>query len=230
MTTCQICVALDVANPEAARQLVARLGNRPLVYKIGYHLLFEGGLALADELVAKGHQVFLDAKLHDIGNTVEGGVRSLSARGYTYLTVHAYPQTMRAAAQGAANTATKILAVSVLTSYTQEDLHEAGYETTLGALVAKRATQAVEAGLHGLVCSAEDLAWVRPNVPAHFCLTTPGIRLPEDQAGDQKRIMTPQKASHAGANLLVVGRPIVNSPDPALAADKFLQSLSQSRS
>ncbi|MDQ4135349.1 MAG: orotidine-5'-phosphate decarboxylase, partial [Pseudomonadota bacterium] len=139
----KLIIGLDVAGVEEARALVQRIGEAGTFYKIGYQLAYAGGFDFARELIEQGKKVFLDLKLHDIGNTVEAGVRSVARLGATFLTVHAYPQTMRAAVAGKAGTDLKILAVTVLTSYDDNDLVEAGYAPTSAAeLVARRAGQA----------------------------------------------------------------------------------------
>src|SRR5215213_8753444 len=129
----RLIIALDVPSAAEARALVERIGEAGAFYKIGYQLAFAGGLSFAEELISAGKQVFLDLKLHDIGNTVEEGVRSLTRFGASFLTVHAYPQTMRAAVRGKAGSDLKILAVTVLTSYDDEDLVEAGYPPVTSA-------------------------------------------------------------------------------------------------
>jgi orotidine-5'-phosphate decarboxylase len=153
----RLIVALDVPTVKAAEGMVARLGESVCFYKIGYQLAFAGGLPFAADLIAAGKQVFLDLKLHDIGNTVTKGVESVARLGATFLTVHAYPQTMKAAVEGKQGSTLRILAVTVLTSYDDADLAAAGYELTVTELAAARAAQARDTGIDGLVCSAEDL-------------------------------------------------------------------------
>ena len=138
----RLIVALDVSSVETALRLVTRLGNAVSFYKIGYQLGYAGGLAFAHQLIDGGKQVFLDFKLHDIGNTVEKGVASVAKTGATFLTVHGYPQTMQVAVQGKAGSSLKILAVTVLTSYNDDDLATAGYAAKVGELAARRAQQA----------------------------------------------------------------------------------------
>src|SRR5664279_1675094 len=138
--------------------MVARLAESVCFYKIGYQLAFAGGLPFAVDLIAAGKQVFLDLKLHDIGNTVAKGVESVARMGASFLTVHAYPQTMKAAVEAKAGSNLKILAVTVLTSYDDTDLAAAGYELTVSELVAARAEQARDIGVDGIVCSAEEAA------------------------------------------------------------------------
>lgn len=214
----RLIVALDVSGCDAAERLVARLGDDVTFYKIGYQLAFAGGLSLARELVASGKKVFVDLKLHDIGNTVAKGVESVAGLGATFLTVHAYPQTMKAAAAARQGSDLRILGVTVLTSYDDGDLAEAGYALGVSDLVARRAGQAREAGVDGLVCSAQEASALRAIVSPGMCLVTPGIRPAGADAGDQKRTMTPAAAIAAGADHLVVGRPVTEADDPAAAA------------
>ncbi len=213
----RLIVALDVSSVEAAQAMVARLGDTVSFYKIGYQLAFAGGIAFARTLTGAGKQVFVDLKLHDIGNTVAQGVKSVAQLGASFLTVHAYPQTMKAAVE-AREGDLRILAVTVLTSYNDADLAAAGYDFTVPELVAERAAQARDIGVDGLVCSAEEAAKVRTIVGSKLTLVTPGIRPAGAAAGDQKRIATPAAAIAAGADYLVVGRPIIAAPDPKAAA------------
>jgi orotidine-5'-phosphate decarboxylase len=199
--------------------MVARLGDSVTFYKIGYQLAYAGGLPLVGKLVDQGKKVFLDLKLHDIGNTVARGVESVARLGATFLTVHAYPQTMKAAVEGRAGSNLKILAVTVLTSYDDGDLHAAGYRLNVSDLVEARAQQAQVLGVDGLVCSPEEAAALRKIVGHQMNLVTPGIRPAGSEAGDQKRIMTPARAIAAGADYLVVGRPITGAADPKAAAE-----------
>ena len=215
----RLIVALDLPDVEAAEAMVARLGDSVAFYKIGYQLAYAGGLRLVRQLADRDKKVFLDLKLHDIGNTVARGVESIAKLGATLLTVHAYPQTMRAAAEARAGTDLKILAVTVLTSYDDGDLHAAGYRLGVSDLVEARAQQAQVLGLDGLVCSAEEAAALRKLVGHQLRLVTPGIRPAGAASGDQKRIMTPARALAAGADYLVVGRPVLEAADPKAAAE-----------
>jgi orotidine-5'-phosphate decarboxylase len=223
----RLIVALDLPSVAAAEAMVDRLGDAVSFYKIGYQLAFAGGLPLASTLVRAGKQVFADLKLHDIGNTVGKGVESIATLGATFLTVHAYPQTMKAAVEARAGSPLRILAVTVLTSYDDADLAAAGYASTVGPLVAKRAAQARDIGVDGLVCSAEEAASVRLIAGPGLSLVTPGIPPPGAAAGDQKRVMTPARAIAAGADYLVVGRPIVEAADPKAAAQAIVAEIAQ---
>jgi len=215
----RLIVALDLPGVEQAEAMVARLGDSVSFYKIGYQLGYAGGLMLVRKLADQGKKVFLDLKLHDIGNTVARGVESVARLGATFLTVHAYPQTMKAAAEARAGTSLQILAVTVLTSYDDSDLHAAGYRLNVSDLVEARAQQAQVLGIDGIVCSPEEAAALRKLVGHQMHLVTPGIRPAGAEVGDQKRIMTPARAIAAGADYLVVGRPITGAADPKAAAE-----------
>lgn len=221
----RIIVALDVPHLQAARALVTKLGDSTTFYKIGYELAFIGGLDLARELIAAGKKVFIDLKLHDIPNTIEKGVGQIATMGATFLTVHAYPQTLAAAAKGAAGSNLGILGVSVMTSMNDEDLVEAGYCLSVEKLVVLRAKQAKAAGAAGLICSAGDVANIRAEIGSGLKLITPGIRPAGSEVGDQKRVMTPAEAIRAGADHLVIGRPINAAPDPAAAFASILAEI-----
>jgi orotidine-5'-phosphate decarboxylase len=223
----RLIVALDLPSVADAEAMIARLGDSVSFYKVGYQLAFAGGLPLAQKLVGAGKQVFLDMKLHDIGNTISRGVESVAKLGVTFLTVHAYPQTMHAAVDARGDRGLRILAVTVLTSYDDADLAAAGYDFTVPELVAERAAQARDIGIDGLVCSAEEAANLRPIIGPAGLLVTPGIRPAGSDTGDQKRIMTPAAAIAAGADYLVVGRPIVAASDPKHAADKIVAEIAQ---
>jgi orotidine-5'-phosphate decarboxylase len=214
----RLIVALDVSSVAEAEALVVRLGDSVSFYKIGYQLAFAGGIDFARALSGAGKQIFLDLKLHDIGNTVARGVESVARLGASFLTVHAYPQTMHAAVDARSGSNLRLLAVTVLTSYDDADLAAAGYDFTVPELAGERAAQARDIGIDGLVCSGEEAAMLRPIIGASMVLVTPGIRPAGADAGDQKRIMTPAAAIAAGADYLVVGRPIIAAPDPKAAA------------
>ena len=223
----RLIVPLDLPDVAAAEAMIARLGDSVSFYKIGYQLAYAGGLPLVRQLAGSGKKVFADLKLHDIGNTVARGVESIKALGATFLTVHAYPQTMKAAVDARGDADLKILAVTVLTSYDDGDLHAAGYRLGVSDLAEARARQAQVIGVDGLVCSAEEAAALRKVVGHRMCLVTPGIRPAGASAGDQKRIMTPSRAIAAGADYLVVGRPILEAADPRAAADAIVSEVAQ---
>ena len=223
----RLIVALDLPGIAAAEAMVARLGDSVTFYKIGYQLAYAGGLPLVRQLADKGKKVFIDLKLHDIGNTVARGVESIAKLGATFLTVHAYPQTMKAAVEAGAGSGLKILAVTVLTSYDDGDLHAAGFRLGVSDLVEARAQQAQVLGIDGLVCSPEEAAHLRKVVGHQMNLVTPGIRPAGATAGDQKRIMTPARAIAAGADYLVVGRPVLEAADPGQAAEAIQAEIKQ---
>ena len=215
----RLIVALDVPSAEAADELVATLGDAVSFYKIGLELAFGGGLPLAERLAGAGKKVFLDLKLHDIGTTVERAASQVAGLGAAYLTVHAFPQTMAAAKAGVGDRPLGILGVTVMTSYDDRDLQQAGYSIGVRDLVAKRADQAVAAGIAGLILSAEEVEAMRRRVGRKLRLVTPGIRPAGATAGDQKRVMTPAAALAAGADHIVIGRPITRATDPRGAAE-----------
>jgi orotidine-5'-phosphate decarboxylase len=218
-------VALDVPTVGEAGALVDRIGESASFYKIGMELVYAGGLGLVRDLVSAGKQVFLDLKLHDIPTTVAKATERVAGLGATYLTVHAYPQTMKAAVQGRQGSPLQILAVTVLTSCDDADLAEAGYAFGVRDLVARRAAQAMAASVDGLILSAEEVGAMRQSVGDRLTLITPGIRPAGDVAGDQKRVMTPARAIAAGADRLVVGRPVTQAPDPRAAADAIVSEI-----
>ncbi|KQT58578.1 orotidine 5'-phosphate decarboxylase [Methylobacterium sp. Leaf456] len=220
----RLIVALDLPDVGAAERLVERIGDAATFYKIGYRLGYADGLAFAERLAKQGKKTFLDLKLHDIGNTVEEGVRSVSNLGATFLTVHAYPQTMRAAVKGRGN-GLKILAVTVLTSYDDADAAEAGYALPVAELVAQRANQARDIGIDGIVCSAVEAQAVRRVVGSERLIVTPGIRPADAGLGDQKRVMTPGQARAAGIDHVVVGRPITGADDPCAVAQRIVAEM-----
>jgi orotidine-5'-phosphate decarboxylase len=220
----RLIVALDVPSLEAAQAMVARLGDSVSFYKIGYQLAFAGGLDYAPKLVQSGKRVFLDLKLHDIGNTVAAGVKSICRLGASFLTVHAFPQVMQAAVD-AREDGLRILAVTVLTSLNDSDLAKAGYAATVRELALLRAEQACEIGVDGLVCSPEEVPALRGAIKNKLVLVTPGVRPAGAASGDQKRVATPGDAINAGADYLVVGRPIIGASDPKAAADAIVAEI-----
>ena len=221
----RLIVALDLPTRRDAEAMVERLGDTASFYKIGYQLVFAGGLALADRLARAGKHVFLDMKLHDIENSVAKGVENVARLGVNFLTVHAYPQTMKAAVAARRGSGLKILAVTVLTSYDDIDLAESGYAMSVDALVARRAQQAHDLGVDGLVCSPEEASPLRLAVGHDMVFVTPGIRPQGSARGDQKRVTTPAQAIAAGADYLVVGRPITRADDPKAAAQAIVDEI-----
>ena len=213
----RLIIALDVGSAEEAELLVSRIGEAGVFYKIGMELVYAGGLPLVRRLVGEGKQVFVDLKLHDIPNTVERAAAQIARLGASFLTIHAYPQTMKAALAGTAGSKLKVLGVTVLTSMNDKDLVEAGYASGVETTVVHRARQAKSRGLDGLVLSPREVAMVRGVVGNHLILVTPGIRPKGSGAGDQKRVMTPAEAIAAGTDHIVVGRPVTEARDPKAA-------------
>ena len=222
----RLIVALDVPDALSAERLVARIGDAASFYKIGMELAYGGeGLGLVRRLAAAGLKVFLDLKLHDIPNTVERGVAQAARLGATFLTVHGYPQTMAAAVVGAKGSGLKLLAVTVLTSCDDADLIEAGYRFGVVEMVRRRAEQARSLGVDGLVASAAEAAGIREAIGRGMILVTPGIRPADAAVGDQKRVATPARAISAGADYLVVGRPVTEAADPRAAAQAIVSEI-----
>ncbi len=221
----RLIVALDLPSVSAAEAMVSRLGDAVSFYKIGMELTYGGGLSLARDLAKAGKKVFLDLKLHDIPNTVAKATEQVADLGATFLTIHAYPQTMKAARGALGGSSLQLLAVTVMTSYDDADLTEAGFAYSVKDLVARRARQARETGVHGLILSAEEAADMRALVGPDMLLVTPGIRMADDVLGDQKRVMTPARAIAAGADHLVVGRPVTQAADPAAAAKAIVAEI-----
>ena len=226
----RLIVGLDLPSVEAARALVNRIGDGVEFYKVGLTLLaLPGGVAFAHELMGRGKRVFQDWKLHDIGAQVEGAARSVAEGGCDLLTVHAEPQVMRAAVKGRGDRATKILAVTVMTSLSDEDLREIGYSARAADLVETRVRQALDCGVDGVVSSPLEAAAVRAIANAagrpDFLIVTPGVRPSGADQGDQQRIATPGAALRAGASHLVVARPVIADPDPVMAAARIVAEM-----
>ena len=219
-----IC-GLDVPTVAEAQRIVRELEGTVTFYKIGYQLVFAGGLDFARELAQGGTRVFLDMKLLDIDNTVAKGVENIARMGVSMLTLHAYPKAMRAAVEAARGSDLCLLGVTVLTSMDEQDMVEAGYEYDPHTLVLRRAEQALAAGMGGIVCSAEEARAVRGIVGPDLAVVTPGIRPAGADAGDQKRVMTPERALDEGASHLVVARPIVAAPDRRAAAQAIVDAM-----
>jgi len=215
----RIVVALDVADLDEARKLVAKLSDSVGVYKIGLELIYRGGLGFAEDLVKEGRRVFLDAKLLDIEATVERATAAIANTGAQFLTIHATDRkTLDAAVRGRGNSALKLLGVTVLTNLDRSDLSEQGIEMPPLALVQERARLAQDAGFDGIVASGKEAAALHERL-RHFLIVTPGIRPAGTDAQDQTRVVTPSDAVAAGADYLVIGRPITRADDPRAAAE-----------
>ncbi|MEO1776170.1 MAG: orotidine-5'-phosphate decarboxylase [Pseudomonadota bacterium] len=226
----RLIVALDLPHAVAGGELAARLGDRVSFYKIGLGMLTGGGLALANELKGAGKRVFLDMKLFDIGATVEAAVRGLAAFELDFLTVHGDPPVVRAAVAGRGAAPTRILAVTVLTSLDRGDLDAMMIaEGEVAAIAVERARRALEAGADGVIASPQEAAAIRalPEAAGKL-IVTPGVRPAGAESGDQKRIATPAAALAAGADHIVVGRPIWAAADPAAAAEAILAEIGPS--
>jgi len=228
MTDDRLIVALDVPNALDGLALAERLGDAVGFYKIGLGMLTGGGLALANELKDDhGKRIFLDMKLFDIGATVEAAVRGLAQFGHDFLTVHGDPHVVRAAKQGAGDDM-KILAVTILTSLDRDDLDDGMMKHgNIADLVAERAGRAFDAGADGVICSPQEARLVRvlPEAAGRL-IVTPGVRPSGADRGDQKRVMTPAQAIAAGADHVVVGRPVWRAPDPLAAAQAVIAEMS----
>lgn len=223
----RLIVGLDVADIRQAEKLVEQLGDTVGFYKIGYQLLFAGGLEFARELKAANKKVFLDMKLLDIDNTIASAVENIVKLGVDMLTVHAYPKAMRAAVKAAKGSNLCLLGVTVLTSMDDADLKAAGYSDDAKTLVLKRAKDARLAGMGGIVASAAEAQALRNVIGPDMALVTPGIRPKGADKGDQKRVMSPKEAIQAGASHLVVARPIVKADNPLQAAKLILTEMEE---
>ena len=224
----RLIVALDVSSVEEARALIVGLGDSVGVHKIGLELLFAGGFALAGELAREGDAVFIDAKLLDIEATVERATAAVAGTGARFLTVHAVDRkTLQAAVRGRGDSALKLLGVTVLTNLGAADLVQQGIDHPPAELVLHRAMLAKEAGFDGVIASGQEAAAIRKAAGAGFLIVTPGIRPQGFEAQDQARTVTPAEAIAAGADYLVVGRPITRAPDPRAAALAIVEEIAQ---
>ncbi len=223
----RMIVALDLPGADEANKVVAALGETASFYKIGMQLAFAGGLPLIATLRERGKRVFLDMKLLDIDNTVAGAVESIVRLGVSFTTIHAYPKTLRAAAAANPKNGPGILAVTVLTSMDDADARDAGYRESVAELVKGRASDARDAAVDGIVCSPHEVAAVRAIIGPDMAIVAPGIRPAGAAAGDQKRVMTPAETISAGADYLVVGRPITATHDPVAAARAVVAEIEQ---
>jgi orotidine-5'-phosphate decarboxylase len=221
-----LIIALDVDTTAEALRLVEEIGPAADFYKVGMELYAVGGLPFVSQLRAAGKQVFLDLKLYDISETVKRATRQVCERsGATFLTVHGSRAVMQAAAEGRESFPTKLLAVTVLTSFDQDDLADLGYSVPVTELVELRVRKAVESGMDGIVCSPLELARVRQIAGSQMKLVTPGVRSANTAAGDQKRVATPRQAIHDGADYLVIGRQVTRAADPCHAVEDILAEI-----
>ena len=224
----RLIVALDVPNALEGLNLASKLGESVSFYKIGLGMLTGGGMALAAELKDEhGKRIFMDLKLFDIGATIEAAVRGLSQFDLDFLTVHGDPHVVRAAREGAGERGLKILAVTVLTSLDRDDLDAAQIrDGAIPDLVQERAGRAFEAGAHGVIASPQEAGLIRalPEADGRL-IVTPGVRPVGADLGDQKRVMTPAEAIAAGADHVVVGRPVHRASDPRKAAEAIVEEM-----
>ena len=224
----RLIVALDVPNALAGAELTDSLGDSVSFYKIGLGMLTGGGLALANELKEQGKRIFLDMKLFDIGNTVEAAVRGLAQFDLDFLTVHGDPHVVEAAIRGRGDSAMKILGVTILTSLNRADLDNMMIvDGDVQDLTVERACRALSAGADGVIASPQEAALIRalPEAAGRL-IVTPGVRPEGAAAGDQKRVATPAAALSAGADHIVVGRPIHAAPSPSAAVAQILREIS----
>jgi orotidine-5'-phosphate decarboxylase len=221
----RLIAALDTPNRAAADTLVGQLDGVPSWVKIGLELFCAEGPSIVRELSARGLAIMLDLKLHDIPETVARATANVAGLGAGLLTVHASGghAMLEAAVQAAGDM--RILAVTVLTSLDDSDLAQIGAMSPVADLVKKRAQLAVAAGCHGIVASPHEVAILRGVVPADFLVVTPGVRPEGSPVGDQKRVMTPRQARAAGADLVVIGRPLRDSQNPAATARAIVEEL-----
>lgn len=220
-----LIIALDVEGAEQAREIVDRLDGSVDFYKVGMELYAGEGMTFVRELLDRGKRVFLDLKLYDIGETVRRAVARIAQSDVTFLTVHGSIAVMRAAAEGRGGSSLKLLGVTVLTSFDQQDLTDLGYPCSPGELVALRARNAMAAGLEGVICSPLEVSVVREVTGALAVLVTPGVRSRSAESGDQKRVATPAEAIAAGADYLVVGRQVTRAQDPQAEVARILGEL-----
>jgi len=223
----KIIVALDVPTEKEAVNMVNRLRQHVSRFKVGLQLYTAAGPNVVREIVRTGANVFLDLKLHDIPNTVRSAVASAVDLGADMMTIHlSGGEAMIRAAVEAAQGRTTILGVTVLTSQTDDTLNSIGVRESVEAQVVRLASLGVKCGVGGLVASPREAAVLRRQIPAEIRIVTPGIRPSSAPAGDQKRVTTPREALQAGADYLVVGRPIIADPDPVAAVQRILAELS----
>jgi orotidine-5'-phosphate decarboxylase len=221
----RLIVALDVPGVEDAKAFIDKLGDSVGVYKIGLELLFSGGFALIHELAQAGRPVFVDAKLLDIEATVERATAAIARSGAAFLTVHAMDRkTIAAAARGRGDAPLKLLGVTVLTNLSRADLAEHGIDEAPLAVVQRRAMMARDGGFDGIIASAQEARALRERLRQSL-IVTPGIRQAGEDTQDQTRVMTPEAAIKAGADYLVVGRPITQAPDPREAAEAIVEEI-----
>lgn len=222
-----LIIALDFDDADQALALVRNIGSGSDFYKVGMELYAVGGMALVDRIHSLGKRVFLDLKLYDISETVKRATRAICRTGLvTFLTVHGSRGVMEAAVEGRENSPTELLAVTVLTSFDQDDLADLGYSVPVAELVELRVRKAAESRIDGIVCSPLEVELVRRVGGANLKLVTPGVRSAGAAKGDQKRTATPREAIESGADYLVIGRQVTRAADPRAACQTILQEIS----
>jgi len=224
----RLIVALDLPSVDAARGVVARLDGIVTFYKVGLWLIFAPGFeAFLDDLLSSGCNVFLDAKMFDIGETVRRGVERVAERGVSFVTVHGDSDIIRAAVEGRGSSGLKLLVVPALTSLNERGLRELGHSGGVADLISERARLALDCGVDGIIASPQDNPdAIRRRLNAERLLVvTPGVRLAGAALDDHKRSGTPAQAIADGADYLVVGRPIVQSNDPAAMARRIIADM-----
>jgi len=226
----RLIVALDVPSVDDAKTIIDKLGDSVGVYKIGLELLFSGGFALVHELAQAGRSVFVDAKLLDIEATIERATETIAQSGAAFLTVHAMDRkTIAAAVRGRGDAPLKLLGVTVLTNLSRADLAEHGIDEAPLAVVQRRAMMSRDGGFDGIIASAQEARALRERLRQSL-IVTPGIRQAGEDTQDQTRVMTPAAAIKAGADYLVVGRPITRAPDPRKAAEAIAEEIASALS
>lgn len=225
-----LIIALDVDTTSRALELVEQIGPAADFYKVGMELYAVAGMDFVRQLGSFGKKVFLDLKLYDIGETVKRATHEICKNeAITFLTVHGSRAVMRAAVEGRGARDTNLLAVTVLTSFDQDDLADLGYQVPVSELVELRVRKAKESGIDGIVCSPLEVPRVREVGGPKLRLVTPGVRSAGAAAGDQKRVATPAEAIASGADYLVIGRQVTRSSDPRQSCEQILAEIGKAR-
>jgi orotidine-5'-phosphate decarboxylase len=220
-----LIVALDFENASAATTLIEALGSEISFYKVGMELYASAGIGFVRELVESGKNVFLDMKFYDIPETVKRAAAQVAQTGVRFLTVHGSKAVMSAAVEGRGDSALKLLAVTVLTSFDETDLRDLGYPVPVSDLVTLRVHNAMACGIDGVVASPLEARKIRSQIGPEALIVTPGVRSRGAAAGDQKRIATPAEAMHDGASYLVIGRQVTRAKDPLKAVSEIRAEL-----
>ncbi|MDQ6676794.1 MAG: orotidine-5'-phosphate decarboxylase [Acidobacteriota bacterium] len=224
-----LIVALDVESASDARDLVDTLSPDVRFFKVGMELYAAAGMDFVKELATAGHNVFLDMKFYDIGETVRRAVAQAAKSGARFLTVHGSREVMRAAVEGRSGSSLQLLGITVLTSFDERDLRDLGYECAVSDLVALRVKNARECGMDGVVASPMDARAIRELAGPEMLLVTPGVRSPGAATGDQKRVAAPAEAIRDGADYLVIGRQVTRASDPVAAVRRIRAELEAAR-